>query len=92
VDLTIPISGYFVFGIAETRPKTYEFRLPTFLTGIASFQDPYLISGGLWATTGRERQTSSILVYAGIPLGVPRGEIPGPMEAIRFKDDCLNDC
>jgi hypothetical protein len=26
-------------------PKTYEFRLPTFLTGIASFQDPYLISG-----------------------------------------------
>ena len=73
-------------------PKVYEFRLPTFLTGVASFQDPYLISGGLWATTGRERQTSSILVYAGIPLGVPRGEIPGPMEAIRFKDDCLNDC
>jgi len=26
-------------------PKTYEFRLPTFLTGIASFQDRYLISG-----------------------------------------------
>jgi integrase len=24
-------------------PKTYEFRLPTFLTGIASFQDAYLI-------------------------------------------------
>jgi hypothetical protein len=22
----------------------------------------------------------------------PAGEIPGPMEGIRFKDDCLNDC
>jgi hypothetical protein len=32
------------------------------------------------------------LICAGIPLGVSRGKIPGPMEAIRFKDDCLNDC
>jgi hypothetical protein len=27
-------------------PKTYDLRVPTFVTGIASFQDGYLISGG----------------------------------------------
>jgi hypothetical protein len=43
-------------------PKMYEFRLPTFLTGIASFQDPYLISGWFMGSdSGRDRQTSPIL-------------------------------
>jgi hypothetical protein len=32
-------------GLFLACPKTYEFRLATFLTGIVSFQDPYLISG-----------------------------------------------
>jgi glycosyltransferase involved in cell wall biosynthesis len=32
-------------GLFAASPKRYEFRLPTFLTGIASFQDAYLISG-----------------------------------------------
>jgi len=76
-------------------PKTYEFRLPTLLTGIASFQDPYLISvwfmGSHWTREGNARRPPA-LTYAGIPLELPRGEMPGPMKAIRFKDDCLNDC
>jgi hypothetical protein len=76
-------------------PKTYEFRLRTFLTGIASFQDPYLISvwfiGNHWTREGNARRPPS-LTYAGIPLELPRGEMPDPMKAIRFKDDCLNDC
>jgi len=33
-------------------PKTYELRLPTFLIGIASFQDGYLISGGFLGSPG----------------------------------------
>jgi hypothetical protein len=76
------------------RPKMYEFRLPTLLTGIASFQDPYLISGWFmgsqWTRKGNARLPPS-LIYARIPLGVPGSEISGPMEAIRF-EDCLNDC
>jgi len=87
--ICLPTSTGASWTVNGARPEATLF---TNIFGVASFQDPYLISGGLWATTGRERQTSSILVYAGIPLGVPRGEIPGPMEAIRFKDDCLNDC
>jgi hypothetical protein len=54
--------------------KTYEFRLPTFLTGIASFQDPYLISGWFMgshrAREGNARRPPS-LICAGMPLGVP---------------------
>jgi len=46
--------------------------------------------GGHWTREGNACPPS--LIHAGIPLGVPRGEILGPIEAIRFKDDCLNDC
>jgi hypothetical protein len=67
-------------GLFLACPKTYEFRLPTFLAGIASFQDPCLISGWFmgnhWTREGNARRPPS-LIYAGIPLGVPRGEIPG---------------
>jgi hypothetical protein len=41
--------GCFIFGIAETRPKTYDLRLPTFLIRIATFQDGYRPVAGLWA-------------------------------------------
>jgi len=48
-------------------PKTYEFRLPTFLSGIASFQDPYLINGWFmgnhWTREGNARRPPS-LIYA----------------------------
>jgi hypothetical protein len=61
-------------GPFRSCPKTYEFRLPTFLTGIASFQDPYLISGwfmGSHGIPGRERQTSSILNICSYLSGFP---------------------
>src|SRR5437773_4472864 len=54
----------------------YEFRLPTFLTGIASFQDPYLISGwfmGIHRTREGNARRPQSLIYAGIQLGVPWG-------------------
>src|ERR1700675_2556986 len=45
----------------------YEFRLPTFLSGIASFQDLYLISGWFmgshWTREGNARRPPS-LIYA----------------------------
>jgi hypothetical protein len=61
-------------------PKTYEFRLPTFLTGIASFQDRYLISEwfkGSHRIREANARSPQSLIYAGLPLGVPQGEIPG---------------
>jgi len=77
-------------GLFAARPKTYEFRLPTFLTGIASFQDAYLISGWFMGSHRTRERTArrppSFKYVAGIPLGVPRGEIPGPMEGIRRND------
>jgi hypothetical protein len=88
--IKVPLAGLFAAG-----PKTYEFRLPTFLTWIASFQDPYLISRwfmGSQRTRKRNARLPPSLIYAGIPLGFPRGEIPGPIEGIRFKDDSLNHC
>jgi len=48
-------------GLFAASPKTYEFRLPKFLTGIASFQDPYLISGWLMAATGLGKGTPDVL-------------------------------
>jgi hypothetical protein len=57
-----PVHNHVVHGLFLASPKTYEFRLPTFLTGIASFQAPYLISGWFMGShRARERQTSSIL-------------------------------
>jgi hypothetical protein len=60
-------------------PKVYEFRLPTFLTGIVSFQCPYLICewfmGSHRAREGNARSPPS-LIYAGIPLGFPRPPLP----------------
>jgi hypothetical protein len=54
----------------------YEFRLPTFLTGIASFQNPYLISGWFMGSgSGRDRQTSPILNIFNMP--VYRSGFPG---------------
>jgi hypothetical protein len=66
-------------GLFPARPKTYEFRLPTFLTGIVSFQCPYLICewfmGSHRAREGNARSPPS-LIYAGIPLGFPRPPLP----------------
>jgi hypothetical protein len=45
VDLTISHLRLCIWNGGDP-PKTYELRVPTFLTGIASFQDGYLISGG----------------------------------------------
>jgi hypothetical protein len=60
-----------------------NFVLPTFLTRIASFQDPYLISGWFMGShRAREGNAGGppSLICEGTPLGVPRGEIPAPME------------
>jgi len=62
--LLSPISGYFVFGIAETRPKTYEFRLPTISNRNCLISGPLLDQRMVYGQppdSGRERQTSSIL-------------------------------
>jgi hypothetical protein len=54
-------------GLFLACPKVYEFRLQTFLSGIASFKDPYLISGWFmgshWIREGNARRPPS-LVYA----------------------------
>jgi hypothetical protein len=71
-------------GLFPACPKIYEFRLPTFLIGIASFQDPYLIGGWFMGShrtrEGNARRPPS-LTYVGTPLGVPRSEISGPVTA-----------
>ena len=54
-------------GLFLAFPKTYEFRFPTFPSGIASLQDPYLISGRFmgshWTREGNARRPPS-LIYA----------------------------